>query len=134
MTSIKWHKHTADVEFTVKTKTVNTMFEQCIIAVTQTMVEIESVDSIIQKYFEFPKDNIERALFNVLSEIIYLKDAEQFIVSSCTVHVTEQVQVTLQGTFMNDTIEQRVDVKAITMHKFKVEHNDSWNARVVLDI
>ena len=132
--TLTWHKHTADVEFTVDTNTCENMVKESILAVTQAMVNLDTVDKVMQQYFEIDNTNIERALFDVLSEIIYLKDAQQFIVADCDVVITDKIQVTLHGTLLSDRIEQNVDVKAVTMHKFEVKHETGWHARVVLDI
>ena len=110
--TLTWHKHTADVEFTVDTDTCE-HGESSILAVTQAMVNLDTVDSVMQhaNISEIENNNIERALFDVLSEIIYLKDAQQFIVANCDVVITDKIEVTLHGTLLSDRIEQNVDVK-----------------------
>ena len=86
-------------------------------------------------------------LFDWLSDIVYLKDAEGVVFREATAVVTEgrpHGGWTLRGVLTGEPIdpgrhELRSDVKAVTKHLYEVRRDDDcdggrWTARVVLDI
>ncbi len=95
-----------------------------------------------EKYeFEKESDDIEMLLFNFLSELILIKDSEQLLFSKFDVDIFPvdgrwKVKCTCFGEKIDpEKHELLVDVKAVTMHKFKIEEvKNGWRARVVLDI
>ncbi|WP_414586430.1 archease [Scytonema sp. PCC 10023] len=81
-------------------------------------------------------------LFNFLQELVYYKDSEQLLLLRAQQiefeHKDSKHQLTAitQGeTLEGDRHQQRVDVKAVTLHPFQLEKmNDGWTAMVILDI
>ena len=80
-------------------------------------------------------------LFELLQEVIYYKDAEQLLLRIKDMTITR-----LAGAYMLRAVgtgerldplrhEQRADVKAVTLHHFKVEKTGGrWKALVILDV
>ena len=83
---------------------------------------------------------VERLLIDYLSELVYLKDAEAMLFSQFEVNVskneTYHLHAKLHGEPINpDKHKLGVDVKGVTMHRYKFEQlSDGFQAQVVLDI
>jgi len=86
-------------------------------------------------------EELEIALVQFLEELIYHKDAGQLLLKATDVHVSQRgnvwvVDATLKGESI-DLVRHELanDVKAVTVHRLKVERTDSgWKATVVLDV
>lgn len=129
---------TADVCFEAVGKSLEEMFESAALALLDVMVDTKKVDKKIEKKFTLEKDNLEELLFNFLDEILFYKDSENLIFNSCKVIFIgeNKLEATLFGDEINhEKQELKVDVKAITMHKFEVKkEKDNFKARVIVDI
>jgi SHS2 domain-containing protein len=86
-------------------------------------------------------DELDLLLFNFLQELVYYKDSELLLLRASQIEFEEkdgkhQLSAVLQGeTLDRDRHQQRVDVKAVTLHRFQLEKtNDGWTAMVILDI
>jgi SHS2 domain-containing protein len=80
-------------------------------------------------------------LFNFLQELIYYKDAEQLLLRVQQLRLTDDTQpYTLHATALGEPIDpsrhrMRVDVKAVTLHRFSLTQTErGWEATVILDI
>ena len=81
-------------------------------------------------------------LFDLLQELIFLKDAERLAAAhprSCKSQRKMNnyfLKVTAEGEPLDaERHHQRADVKAVTLHDFSVERTEGgWKARVLLDI
>ena len=84
-------------------------------------------------------DVVDFLLFDLLAEIIYLKDAETILFSNFKVEITKHKEYELKATLIGDNInskqEMRNDVKAVTMHMFKIENTKKgFKATIILDL
>ena len=105
------------------------------------MVKTKDVKPKTAKIVKLQNVKVEMLLFDFLSELLYLKDAEQLVFSAFKVKVEEakgnfSLQAELKGDKLNmKTQEFRNDVKAITLHLFEVKKEKAgWTARVIVDI
>jgi len=79
-------------------------------------------------------------LFDFLGELIYFKDAELLLFSKIKVDIKKEeklykLKALLKGEKLREEHEQKVDVKAITFHKFEIKKlKEKYSARVILDI
>jgi SHS2 domain-containing protein len=84
---------------------------------------------------------LDLLLFNFLQEFVYYKDAELLLLR------VEQVEIitgascygltaTVRGERLDpDRHHPRVDVKAVTLHRFSLQQGEhGWEASVILDI
>ncbi len=84
--------------------------------------------------------SVEDLYFSWLSEIVYLKDARNFLTCRCDIEVVEIEPYRVTGRLFGDVIDKsrhtlKVDVKAVTYYKLRVEKkSDFWEAEVVLDL
>lgn len=133
---------TADVAFRARGRTLEEMFMAAAEATTNTMVEdLASIDPVRTKTLVVESDSIEMLLFELLQEIIFLKDAERLLlrISGLTIHSRDGV-FTLTASAFGEEIDADkhalgVDVKAVTFHRYRVESFDEgWEAEIILDI
>ncbi len=132
---------TADVAFEAKGKTLNELFESAAMAVFDIMAEPKKVRKTIIKKFILEENKLESLMFNFLDEILFFKDSDAMVFSSCKADVREKEgKFILNSALYGDNIDYKtqqlkVDPKAITMHKFEVRKGKSgYLARVVVDI
>jgi len=128
----------ADVAFEARGKTLSELFRESALALFESMANTKTVKPAIKKEITLNADTIERLLFEFLEDIIVMKDTDTMVFHDLNVAVDEakkSVHATIQGDKINQkTQELHQDVKAVTMHYFKVEKQKEWIARVVLDI
>jgi SHS2 domain-containing protein len=131
----------ADAAFEVSGKTVNEVFIEAAKAVSNTMVEdLEEIDQGSERRLQIRAPTIEDLLFEFLQELVYLKDAERMLFSGFKVNIelgpTEHyLDAEIRGEQIDVTKHRlSADVKAVTMHKFKLEkRGDTWTGMVILD-
>ena len=129
--------HTADIMFECYGKNLNELFENAAIACTDVMVERKSVGKNIKKEIQLQNEKIDNLLFAFLEELIYLKDAELLLFKNFKVAVKDGK---LKAVCSGEEIDRKkhtlkLDVKAITLHKFEVKKTaKGWKAVFILDI
>ena len=134
-------EHTADILFQVEASTLGELFEQCAMAVEESQIEIKDVSQEVEKEITGENANLEYLLFDFLDDLLFYKDTEQLIFSKFKIKVEKVAEKYVMnckafGEKINvKKHEQKVDVKAITMHLFEVKkEKDLWKAKVLIDI
>ena len=137
----KFLDHTADVFFVAKAETLPDLFRECAIAVEETMVNVDLVQPKEKTKILGENTKIDSLLFDFLDELLFFKDYKQLVFSKFEIDIKEESQkyhltCFAYGEKINFAKhEPKVDVKAITMHEFKVEKvKDGWKAQVLIDI
>lgn len=137
----KFLDHTADVMFVAKAGSLPELFRHCALAVEETMVEVEKVKVKAKIKILGEDEKVEGLLFSFLDDLIFFKDYKQMVFSKFEITIEEKkgkyvLQCFAYGEKIDHTRhEPRVDVKAVTMHLFKVEQvGEMWKAQVILDI
>ncbi len=132
----------ADVAFEASGKTLKELFESAGLAVTNTMVkDLKSVKQIIEKKIAIESDNVEMLLFKFLQEIIFYKDAKMLLFNKFELNISnEKKKWKLSGKLHGEKLNMKkhellVDVKAVSLHQYKVEETkEGWKADVILDV
>ncbi|MDD3647688.1 MAG: archease [Candidatus Dojkabacteria bacterium] len=131
----------ADTAFTVRGKTSSRLFENASIALIQSMAEIRKIEPSRHKMVELKSESLDTLLFDYLNELLLLKDSENLIFSSFNIEITQKnskwiLKAKLSGEETDpEKHKVKIDIKAITMHMFKLERTkDGYKARVVVDI
>lgn len=127
----------ADVAFEAEGKTLKELFAECAKATFEVMVNLKSVKDIVTKEIDLEEDSVDKLLYSFLEELIYLKDVDAMVFNKFDLNVTEnKVTGFVYGEGINpEKHKLGQDVKAVTMHKFKVwKDKNKWKATVVLDI
>lgn len=132
----------ADIAFRAWGKDLEELFVAAGDATVNAMIDnLEAIEPKEQRTFSLENDELDLLLFNFLQEIIYYKDSEQLLLRARQVQFSEkngqhQLSAVAQGEKLDcDRHQQRVDVKAVTLHRFQLEKtDDGWTAMVILDI
>jgi SHS2 domain-containing protein len=132
----------ADIAFKATGKDLEELFVAAAEATMNVMVEeLASIRPTEERKLTFENDALDLLLFDFLQELIYYKDAEELLLRVGQVKLEEKdrrffLQATARGEKIDPSRHQlRVDVKAVTLHQFRVEtNNQGWEAHVILDI
>jgi SHS2 domain-containing protein len=132
----------ADAAFLAWGATLEELFVAAADATTGVMIgDLDSIRCGHSMSVQLEENDLEWLLFQFLQEIIFLKDAEQLLVRVVSLVIEQQKDgLSLRCVFAGDRIdpsrhELLVDVKAVTLHRFRVERAaESWEAQVVLDV
>ena len=141
--NIQFHENIAiaDTAFTVKGKTPNELFENAAIALMSSMADISKIEAKTKRKIEFENEKLDLLLFDFLGEILLYKDSENLLFSKFNVKIDKKthgydLKVVIWGEpAAPDKHKVTTDIKAITMHMFKLEKTkEGYEARVVIDI
>jgi SHS2 domain-containing protein len=117
----------ADVAFEAIGDTPSELFVAAAQAVIEMLANPMTVSKTWYRTIDLEDEQFTDLLFDWLSEMVYLKDAEGVVFCQATAAVLHVIDSTRH--------ELRSDVKAVTKHLYEVsEHGGQWKARVVLDI
>jgi SHS2 domain-containing protein len=107
-------------------------------------VMIEELDSIQPKEkrnIRIENDALDMLLFDLLQELIYYKDSEKLMLRIKDIAIREENnRHLLEAVALGEKLDperhhQRVDAKAVTLHRFQLEkREEGWKAVVILDI
>jgi SHS2 domain-containing protein len=133
---------TADITFEATGRDLPELFTAAADATINVMVDnLEAIEPRETRQIELSNDNVEMLLFDFLQELIYFKDAKRLLLRARETHIDQKgetyfLKAKVAGERLDDTRhQQRADVKAVTLHGFSVEKQDSgWKAKVLLDI
>jgi len=133
---------TADIGFTASGETAEEMIIAAAEATMKVMVDnLEEIAPVVTRPLRLEATTLELALFDMLGELIYYKDAERLLLRVIQVAIENRGgRILLTAETRGEPIDRQrhqlmVDVKAVTMHCFKVaETEEGWTATVVLDI
>lgn len=133
---------TADIAFEATGKSLEEMFREAADATMNVM--IENPQSILPREtrtIALENTQVDMLLFDLLQELIYYKDAEQLLLRVTMIGIDKQDRLyRLRAAAAGERLdagrhEQHADVKAVTLHRFKVEKtDDGWKSLVILDI
>lgn len=132
----------ADIAFRAWGADLEEVFKAAGDAVINTMIDnLDAIALAETRTFNLENDALDLLLFNFLQEFVYYKDSELLLLRAQQVQIAEKESVysltaTTQGEHLDrDRHHQRVDVKAITLHRFQLEKTDQgWTALVILDV
>ena len=131
----------ADVAFEATGKTEEKMFESAALAVTNTMVkDLKSVKNKVTNRITVNGNDIQTLLFNFLQELIFLKDAKLLLFSKFDIKMSKGKKMKLTVKASGEKLDMKkhellVDVKAVSMHNYKVEKTKyGWSASIIKDV
>jgi len=133
----------ADAAFDASGDTPSELFLAAAQALIETLADPHTITPVWTRTVERRDPELASLLFDWLSDIVYLKDAEGVLFHSAAAAVSHDHASgvwTLRGTLTGEPIDQRrhelrADVKAVTKHLYEVKQTGTrWSARVVLDI
>ena len=133
---------TADVAFEAWGDDLNVVFRDSGNALTGVMIENpEAIVPRDSRQIDLSHDQLDLLLYNFLDQLIYYKDTEQLILLVQDVFVQHsdafwQIRAVVSGEPLDPSRHhQVVDVKAVTLHDFRlVQSGNQWRSHVILDI
>ncbi len=134
---------TADVAFRAWGDTREEMFISAAEATMNVMVaDLDTIEKKDLRTLEADSEALDMLLFQLLQELIFYKDADQLLLRISEVRISEENGLFTLGAdaygeeLDPDKHDLVVDVKAVTLHRYKVEQTDDgiWEAMVILDI
>jgi SHS2 domain-containing protein len=133
---------TADIAFEATGRDLPQLFTAAAEATMNVMIDnLDAIESREARQIELSNDNVEMLLFDFLQEFIYFKDANRLLLRARETQIDQKgeayfLKAKVAGERLDDARhQQRADVKAVTLHGFSVEQQDSgWKAKVLLDI
>ena len=133
---------TADIAFMAWGKDLRETFISAADATMNVMIEeLDSIQPRERREWKLENDALDMLLFNLLQELIYYKDAERLMLRLNQVEIEEKeesyaLEAVASGEHLDpDRHRQRVDVKAVTLHRFSLEKTErGWETMVILDI
>jgi SHS2 domain-containing protein len=132
----------ADVAFEAWADTIEALFSEAAAAFLSVMIGNPTALLERERRFLQVTDNaLDMLLFQLLQELIFIKDSQQLLLRVQSIGIREKEGCyTLDAEAAGETIdplrhELIVDVKAVTLHRLRVERTPQrWEATVVLDI
>jgi len=130
--------HTADIAFEVYGADLNELFRNASLAFYDAFVDVSRLNLEKEVEVSCGGEDEEIALYKWLNELLYLFDTEFFAAKEVDVKVNRNYNFDVSGKLRGGRFNAemvKVEPKAITLHKFKVERNkDGYRAFVVVDI
>ena len=129
----------ADIAFEAESESLQGLFEECALAITDIMVDPETLRSTVERKFALEAPDLDRLLYDFLTELIVVKDVDSLLFARYEVEVHPDLP-SLKVLAKGEPIDRarhhlRNDVKAVTMHLFGIRRDsDKWRTTVVLDI
>ena len=131
----------ADIAIESYGKNLEELFENTALAIFEESADLKNIEEKEKKSIKISAVNIENLLYDFLSEILFLKDTYSMIFKKSNVKINEKgKKYYLDAVLFGDNIDRekhelRNDIKAITLHMFKVEKiKDGYKAIVVVDV
>jgi protein archease len=133
---------TADIAFEATGRDLPQLFTAAADATMNVMIEnIDAINPRETRRIELKNDEIDMLLFDFLQDLIYFKDAERLLLRVDEAKIDDKAGAySLTATIAGEPLDaarhqQRADVKAVTLHDFRVERTDGgWKATAILDI
>jgi len=133
-TKFKFLEHTADIKFKAYGASLEKVFENCALAVSQYISRQKVIKSKIKKKIKLEGQDSEAMLYNFLDELVFLLDAKRFVISKAKVKIKgNKLKATLYG---DKASKYDLDhIKAATYAEMYVKKTKSgWEAQAVMDV
>jgi SHS2 domain-containing protein len=132
----KFLEHTADIKFQAFGKDIEEVFENSALALKETICGGKKIKETEEMKVIAKGKDYENLLYNFLEEIIYLLDADNFLIGKI-----KDIKISgfkLRAVIMGDKVSNYKftnNVKAVTYNEMFVKRQkDKWISQVVLDV
>ncbi len=131
----------ADAAFEATGDSPSELFEAAAQAVIETLADPKTVAGTWRRTITREDEDLASLLFDWLSEIVYVKDAQGVVFREAVpvvrpVNGRWRLEATLAGAPVDPATQAlRADVKGVTKHLYELKRDGTrWTVRVVLDI
>jgi len=129
-------EHTADIKFQAFGENMDEVFKNSALALKETICGKKKIKEAKKKIVKVIGKDLESLLYNFLEEILYLLDADNFIISK--VKNLKISEFELKAVLVGDNIKNYKftnKVKAVTYNEMFInEKKGNWISQVVLDV
>ena len=134
----KFLEHTADVKFTAFGRTMEEAFENAALALKETICGKKKIKNKKEKKIDVRGNDPESMLNRFLGKILYLFDAENFLIGDVKKIKIDEKTLRLSAVISGDDAENynvSNSVKAITYNDMFVKKDKNrWIVQAVLDV
>jgi SHS2 domain-containing protein len=129
----------ADIGLIATGETLSQLFIDAALGMTSIMVDLDDLGISQNLAFDLEADNIEELFYKWLSELIYYKDVDYFLLKEGQINWSDN-NFRLSAVLLGDRINPKkhvlkTDIKAVTLYKLRVEKIDYiWRGEVVFDL
>jgi SHS2 domain-containing protein len=132
----------ADVAFEAWAETLEDLFRAAADATMNVMVgNLETIAARETRSIQEEESDVDMLLFQLLQELLFFKDAEQLLLRIKDIEIRQlggsyKLKAEARGEVLDPGRHDLVvDVKAVTLHRFRVERSPrGWDATVILDV
>jgi SHS2 domain-containing protein len=132
----------ADVAFEAWAETLEDLFRAAADATMNVMVgNLDTIAARETRFIRVEETEVDMLLFQLLQELLFFKDAEQLLLRIKDIEIRRvggnyQLKAEARGEVLDPGRHDLVvDVKAVTLHRFRVERSPrGWDATVILDV
>jgi len=132
----KFLEHTADIKFRAEGKNEEEVFKNSALALKEVICDKKKIKELKSKKIKIEGKDLESLLYNFLEQIIYLLEAENFLISS--IREIKIKNLKLKAVILGDkasNYEFNNEVKAVTYNEmFVKKEKGKWVSQVVLDV
>jgi SHS2 domain-containing protein len=133
---------TADIAFSAWGRDLEETFVAATDATMNVMVEnLDSIQPLENRELKLQNEALDMLLFDLLQELIYYKDSEKLMLRIHQIKIKrDDGRHVLEAVALGEKLDlsrhhTRVDVKAVTLHRFELIKTDQgWKTTVILDI
>lgn len=136
----KWRviekENIADLDIEVYGKDESDLLKNILQAFTSLTADIGKLREVEElKNLEIKGDNFEEIVFNFVEKLVYFKDAKSLLFKKGRFKINDRkIIADLSGQKITPDLPVRIDIKALTRHKFKVTKGRRYKAALVFDI
>lgn len=136
---IREDKNIADILIEVYGKGELDLFQNVLQAFSSIITDLIKIKPKERITFKIKEDSFSSLVFNFIERLIFLKDTKGLIFKEGEFELKGDKNFILKTTLIGEKISQnlpiKIDIKALTYHKFKVEKKKSYyKATLVFDI
>lgn len=136
---VKERENIADIQLKLFGRSEEELFENSLDGFTSVITEPKRLLAKKEISLKFEAETIPELLFSFLEKLIYLKDVKQMLFKRGEFQCmfTQKgwmLYALLFGQRITRNLPIKIDIKAITRHKFSVVKNRNYKATIVFDI
>jgi SHS2 domain-containing protein len=137
-TRFRYIEHPSDVGFEAYGTTLEELFANAALAMYSFMTDVEAIEVEESRDISVQAEDLYSLMFDWLDELLFLFEAESLVMKHFEMTVNDctfSIQGTCQGgKFDPERHEAGIIIKAVTYNMMEVKKNETWHARVVLDV
>lgn len=135
---IKENENIADILIEIYGKDKKEFFQNILQAFTAVITDFEKLKLKEKLSFRIKGESFSDLVFNFIEKLIYLKDVKGLLFKEGKFYFEKNncliLKVDLLGEKISERLPVKIDIKAVTQHKFRVEKNHIYKATIVFDI